>query len=393
MKNKNNNELKAYYNKTRNNWFVPFPIRDINTNEIKIHKKCFSSLEEANEEIEQFQYRSANKIYIENNGIPIYKLMEYINERKFKNGQIQSGRYGDAKEMITKIAKTDIGKEDISKITSEDLENYFLTLRSYSKSYMDKWISQFIQAFRYAERQHLIFHNPMYNVTIPKSEKKVREVRALELKEQKVLTDYLMNKSIKEEPLKNVFLMQMYMGLRIGETLALKKEDFNFDEDMLHIKRTLKVDNDKQIYVGNTTKSPAGIREIPIPDKIKESLEDQLKSFKENKYDLLFINERGRIVNPRNANSILKRIVLHTLRTDDISTHSLRHTFGTRCIEAGISPVAVQKLMGHEDLSVTMNTYVSVLNKFKTDELKKLNSFYNKEAVFGNKKVSSKLEI
>ena len=183
------------------------------------------------------------------------------------------------------------------------------------------------------------------------------------------------------------------MGLRIGESLALKNEDFNFDEDMLHIKRTLKVDNDKQIYVGNTTKSPAGVRDVLIPDKINKSIKEQLDNFKENKYDLLFINEKGRIVNPKNANSILKRIVLHTLKTDDISTHSLRHTFGTRCIEAGMSPVAVQKLMGHEDLSVTMNTYVSVLNKFKTDELKKLNFFYNKEAVFGNKKVSSKLEI
>ena len=57
-----------------------------------------------------------------------------------------------------------------------------------------------------------------------------------------------------------------------------------------------------------------------------------------------------------------------------------------------MSPVAVQKLMGHEDLSITMNNYVSVLHKFKTDELKKLNTFYDKKSVFQNEHNTSEME-
>ena len=68
--------------------------------------------------------------------------------------------------------------------------------------------------------------------------------------------------------------------------------------------------------------------------------------------------------------------MVNTCHVADITTHSLRHTFGTRCIESGIAPVVVQRLMGHKDISVTLNTYTSILNKFKEEELQKLTNYY-----------------
>ena len=65
----------------------------------------------------------------------------------------------------------------------------------------------------------------MHDVIKPKSIKQDKEVRALTIDEQKELSDYLFKSSIKDEKYKNVFLIQMYMGLRIGETLALTKND------------------------------------------------------------------------------------------------------------------------------------------------------------------------
>lgn len=177
------------------------------TNEEKIYKKYFATEEEAYEEIKQYHYKSGNKIFIENNGIPIYKLMEHINEKKLKNRQVQIGQYGDNKRKIERISKLDSGK----------------------------------------------------------------------------------------------------------------------------------------YYIGEYPKTPAGKRDIPIPIKLKP------------------------------------------FKVDDISTHSLRHTFGTRCIEAGISPVVVQKLMGHERIEITLNKYVDVLKKFQNDELKKLLKFYNKNKMFTTK--------
>ena len=59
-----------------------------------------------------------------------------------------------------------------------------------------------------------------------------------------------------------------------------------------------------------------------------------------------------------------------------ISSHSLRHTYGTRCIEVGMRAVALQRLMGHTDVSITLNTYTSVFNKYKESELEKVNNYY-----------------
>ena len=55
----------------------------------------------------------------------------------------------------------------------------------------------------------------------------------------------------------------------------------------------------------------------------------------------------------------------------------LRHTYATRCIEAGMSPVVLQRLLGHKDISITLNTYTSVLNQFKNDEIIKLDNYLN----------------
>ena len=96
---------------------------------------------------------------------------------------------------------------------------------------------------------------------------------------------------------------------------------------------------------------------------------------------LLFVNSQGNYADPKNANKFLKS-TLKKVDINDITTHSLRHTYGTRCIEAGMRAVALQRLMGHSDISVTMNTYVSVFNKYKEAELEKLNDYYLNNNMF-----------
>ena len=75
----------------------------------------------------------------------------------------------------------------------------------------------------------------------------------------------------------------------------------------------------------------------------------------------------------------LKRILQKYFNITDISTHSLRHTYGTRCVESGMAPVVIQKLMGHSDISVTLNTYTTVFDKFKENEIDKVNKYYMNE--------------
>ena len=66
---------------------------------------------------------------------------------------------------------------------------------------------------------------------------------------------------------------------------------------------------------------------------------------------------------------------LLTLKTSNVNTHMLRHTFATRCIESGMTAVALSKLLGHSDIDTTLNTYTSVFNQFKEKEVDKYISY------------------
>ena len=87
------------------------------------------------------------------------------------------------------------------------------------------------------------------------------------------------------------------------------------------------------------------------------------------------VDPKGNYVRPNNANRRLKEL-LKQMGINDITSHSLRHTYGTRCVEAGMRAVALQRLMGHTDVSITLNTYTSVFNKYKEAELEKVNNYY-----------------
>ena len=61
-----------------------------------------------------------------------------------------------------------------------------------------------------------------------------------------------------------------------------------------------------------------------------------------------------------------------------ITLHWLRHTYATRCIEAGMQPKVLQKLLGHTDIRVTMDTYADVFDVYRDNEIQKLSDYLKK---------------
>lgn len=100
-----------------------------------------------------------------------------------------------------------------------------------------------------------------------------------------------------------------------------------------------------------------------------------MKVAEENKNKQLFLARNGKLVRNSSINRVLQNL-LSNLNIYHICTHSLRHTFGTRCIEAGMTPVVLQKLMGHTDITITLNTYTSVFNDYKEKEIDKVNQYF-----------------
>lgn len=326
--------------------------------------------------LNEVKYQMNNDIYVEKNGIKLVKIMEDIREEKLASNTISGGQYARLKWTINKIKNSKLGEMKIQDVTKNDIQEFLNSIKDLSDSYIKKLYEQFVQAYRRAEVKKYITYNPMYEVIKPKSDKQTKVVEALDINVQKAFTEYLNKVSIENEPYKNIFLIQMYMGLRIGEVLALSTENIDLENKLLYVKRTLTNDKEFAIILGNKTKTYAGNRTLPIPDFLVPIFEEQLKYANGNLHNLIFtINDN--YIRTSAINKELKRIFEEELKTSskNISTHRLRHTYGTRCIEAGMTAVVLQRLMGHKDVTVTLNTYTSVFNKFKEDELEKVNNY------------------
>ena len=326
--------------------------------------------------LNEVKYQMNNDIYVEKNGIKLVKIMEDIREEKLASNTISGGQYARLKWTINKIKNSKLGEMKIQDVTKNDIQEFLNSIKDLSDSYIKKLYEQFVQAYRRAEIKKYITYNPMYEVIKPKSDKQTKVVEALDINVQKAFTEYLNKVSIENEPYKNIFLIQMYMGLRIGEVLALSTENIDLKNKLLYVKRTLTKDKEFAIILGNKTKTYAGNRTLPIPDFLVPIFEEQLKYANGNLHNLIFTTNDN-YIRTSAINKELKRIFEEELKTSskNISTHCLRHTYGTRCIEAGMTAVVLQRLMGHKDVTVTLNTYTSVFNKFKEDELEKVNNY------------------
>ena len=326
--------------------------------------------------LNEVKYQMNNDIYVEKNGIKLVKIMEDIREEKLASNTISGGQYARLKWTINKIKNSKLGEMKIQDVTKNDIQEFLNSIKDLSDSYIKKLYEQFVQAYRRAEIKKYITYNPMYEVIKPKSDKQTKVVEALDINVQKAFTEYLNKVSIENEPYKNIFLIQMYMGLRIGEVLALSTENIDLENKLLYVKITLTNDKEFAIILGNKTKTYAGNRTLPIPDFLMPIFEEQIKYSNENLHNLIFTTNDN-YIRTSAINKELKRIFEEELKTSskNISTHCLRHTYGTRCIEAGMTAVVLQRLMGHKDVTVTLNTYTSVFNKFKEDELEKVNNY------------------
>lgn len=372
-----------YYDKNRKRFIVQYYDYDYNT-KTRIRKaKTFKSEDEAKQYLSSIMYQKSNSLYIEHNGIPLIELMKANVKFKLDTNQVSEMQYKRLMATIKNISKSEVTKKRIEEITPEEIQYYLNSIKYYSNSVIRKIFEQFAQSYRYAMNRGYITKNPMVNVIKPKSDKLDKQVRALTTDEQKKFVRWLLQQNLKSCPYKNVYLMQMFMGFRVGEVLALKNSDIDLAHGMVNVEKTLTFDINGNSVMGRQTKTFAGMRTLPIPQMLYPYFIEQMKSSneKENPLNLLFNPPLGTYTNSHHVNDMLKKY-LKNLEITGITTHSLRHTYGTRCIEGGMEPVVLQRLMGHKNITVTLNTYTSVFTKYKESQIDKVNNYILYESLF-----------
>ena len=312
-----------------------------------------------------------------------YTLLDIINmniEQEFNTNKISEATYKRKIGYRKVIEKLPIANMKIQKITPISINESLLLIIDYSNSIISK-VSQMIRcAFDKALILNIVTSNP-YSIkgliTVPKSNKNTKKIEALTVEEQQAFVKELKSN---EDEYTDIFYIALFTGMRIGEILALKKDDIDFNNNLINVKRTLTKDKNDKVILGENTKTYAGTRTIPITSLFM----DNLKNSYDKANDLIF-TKNNKLIAPPTINAHFKRICKRAsikLETQEdknnkevvisnVNTHMLRHTYATRCIESGMSAVVLSKLLGHADIETTLNTYTSVFNKFKEDEIQK----------------------
>ena len=292
-------------------------------------------------------------------------------------------------QIFTKHIEPTLGKKKLKDITQLNIKSLLKELdqKGYQYETKNKVRIMLLDMFDKAMIDNFVLKNPCKGIKVLRDEK--REMRVLTREEQVEFFD-----CCKGTFYDNLFVVALSTGLRQGEICALTWKDIDLKKKEISVTKTLlyqKLEGDtKKVFHINQPKTRTSKRVIPISKQCEIALKKQYvqrnnimskKTAKplEGFEDLLFVTKYGTPICDQIMIDAIKKITEEiNLCRDELeqfemfTPHCFRHTFATRCFEAGIQPKTVQSYLGHASLQMTMDLYTSVLKSHSREEIHKL---------------------
>jgi integrase len=281
------------------------------------------------------------------------------------------------------IEASSIGKLPIRKLNNQKIKNYLTTIVGYSQSNIDKLYSALTQAFAVAFELNVINENPFLKNTLllqkPKSRKKPKEIHAFDNE----TTERFLKCIYEYVPKANCFdyskqcIISLLLGLRMGEVNGLKPEDVDFDNELLHIERTVSKDLNYKPVLDNNPKTYKSKRVIPLNPQVAIILKEAIKNMRKNEDGLIFYNWKScRPFSTKEVNDFFTDFCnKNGIKSD--GCHMLRHTYASNSIQNNVNPFMLRELMGHESIDITLGTYAKFFDKNKKDAVNNYNTYIN----------------
>ncbi|MCM1543808.1 MAG: site-specific integrase [Ruminococcus sp.] len=329
---------------------------------------------EVREKIKQIEYGIASGTFVDKSDITIYHLAKQMLDDNLNMGYIKESTYHRTYETLKRLKP--IYNTPLQSAIETQIKDFLLKEQSYAQSTIKKDFQLLKRTFEEAVDRHIIASNPMAKMKMPKSKKPQEKVRALTLEEEKRLFEVLQNEDINYS---QQMLLSMLTGMRMGEINALDVTDVNFLFNIISIKRTMSRGAKGEAIISKTAKTAAGERKIPLTDDTRQILRDCIKDHKSG----LIFTHNGKMITTNQVNSQYSRVLKKYNILDEaidgrVDLHSLRHTYATRCIEAGMQPKVLQLLLGHTDITITMNTYCDAFDSFRDDNISMATEYMKK---------------
>ncbi len=308
------------------------------------------------------------------------------------------------KYMYKKYVSDTLGMKRIGSIKYSDIKRFYnsLILEKHFKPNSMEIINTIIHPiFTMAVRDGYIRMNPSDGVMaeIKKSHNWEKPKRhALTEDQQSSFIDFVANSETYRHwlPLLTVLLGT---GCRIGEIIGLTWDNCDFAEGIISINHNLvyrQQDSGKCEMHITTPKTESGKRIVPMFEAVRKALLQEKKQQMKNGFNttiidgysgFIFTNRCGYVHNPQTINRAIKRIYTacneqekecakkehrQPVLIPHFSVHNLRHTFCTRFCENETDLKIIQEIMGHSDITTTMNIYNEATKERKQESFARL---------------------
>lgn len=292
--------------------------------------------------------------------------------------------YSTYKSRIETHIKPKLGRYKLTELNSTQIQAFYnFLLREQGKS--PKTIKNvhgiLHKALTQAMNLRYIGFNPTDACILPRVEKK--EIKPLTENE---ITAFLANID-KDEPLRHLFTVALFVGMREGEICGLSWDAINFREGTITVKQQLVREKKKggQHYIAPTKNDKTRTLAVApfVMDILKAVRRDQYRDHFEmglawlNEYNLVFTNKEGRFIMPQTAYKRFKSVAKKIGRPD-ARFHDLRHTYAVTALQEGDDIKTVQQNLGHATASFTLDVYGHVSEKTKKESAERMQSYFDK---------------
>ncbi len=282
-------------------------------------------------------------------------------------------------ERYNKNIQKIIGRKILTEVKSIHCQKIFTDMaeEGYKTSTIYQTRIALFNMLEFAKENEVILSNPCKKSVKSDMGKPSQKKEALTIDVQKKFIEYAKGQSYE-----NQFRFILQTGLRTGELVGLKWEDIDFSKKAIRIQRSMEYRYSVGEWRIGEPKSKAGYRTIPLTDEAIRILTEQkeknknIKKIQEEWSDFIFLSRKGEPVKNSAYDTALFKIC-DKAKINRFSMHVLRHTFATRCIEGGMMPKTLQKILGHSNIGITMNLYVHITEDEKQKEIDKVSCVLN----------------